>query len=774
MAAASPVEPPSGRVKLKQTHAFVAGGLTTLLADGARRKPLIDAIDDASRVAGTVLYAASRLLLGHVTSTVSTPDAVFHPTGLTSEKSKGHEENIGWNLNRDSDEAPYIVTQGLIEWAMALFYQSTRTHQNVKEDPAWQALNAHAVQNDLVSKLGGKLNNYCLSAVLHSLARSYAVVVNNHIVGRAATQHMKLYLIAKYDFLYLSNKEAEQLAVTIGRSHQFNTYRTQLRKGVPYETLPPHRKARKQLIRGAEVPILEVKLVEWRFIVDMERKLLPATWSQRDMLRSKYRMLSVIQSKTTPQRTFKSFTLLPLCRAGRVFLKMNTEGLGDMFLRAGINFLPNENILSVFDQRKLQKLLRHSTGTGPEFVLAGEFFRSDGIQAQIVCGLTRDPKGKKRAASGDIIDDENDDGEEPGEGADLDPSADEDVESTAMAIPSNIEKLIAVDPGRDFLYTAVRARALSDEERRKKFPDLAPLGDGTHVVWNMVELPAKRQGKHTKEYLRKSAKAYDEECGGRLRREKRTWRVRSSDAYKNALARLSEASLACSDETQLWQRIGVHFECHAPIHRLEGSRDVARDRFDSYIKKHKTLGSIAHDFRIILGTDGILVWGGSRWAVGAKGSAPCRSAMVFKHLKKQDFGNRIFTVAETFTSQKDSITLGMEKMEHPRHPRYISKRSCHHTSWASDSSVISKEYLGKRRVGVLGGGRPYGLYLSQEGLKRTFNRDINGASNMWRCYWEQCHGRPRPLTLQTSKKKNLGDTSGSAATREGQPVPSST
>ena len=45
--------------------------------------------------------------------------------------------------------------------------------------------------------------------------------------------------------------------------------------------------------------------------------------------------------------------------------------------------------LAFFDQKKLQRLLRHphrQSDKTVELQLAGEFFRSDGVQAQFLCG----------------------------------------------------------------------------------------------------------------------------------------------------------------------------------------------------------------------------------------------------------------------------------------------------------------------------------------------------------------------------------------------------
>jgi hypothetical protein len=593
-----------------------------------------------------------------------------------------------------------------------------------------------------------------------------AVVINNHLTVATAA-HTKLYLKAKYAHLYLSNKEATQLAKTIGRSVQWNNKRTELNKGKSYETLPPHRKEKSSVRFGENVTIPEVDPVEWRAIVDAERALLPATWTQVDMLRARFRMLSEIINRSTPEKPFKAFTLLPLCKSGRVFLKMNSVSIKSMMKRAKVS--ADRGVLDIFVQEKLQRLLRHPSRRSDktvELILAGEFFRTDGVQAQFVCG---EPPRKKRDRKGNVKEDADDDDDDVAavdDGVDDVCDDDEDVVSKDAPRPVDFEHLFAVDPGRTNLYTAMKARRVDEAERNEKFPDLAPLGDGTYVAWEKVQLPSKRRGKYNNEYLTKSAKQYDEESGGRLRRQKRTWRVQSAKQYQTALARLSEASLSCVDKTQLASRIKIHFQNHAAIHLVEGSRDVAKDRFDAYIRKQKTLASIGNDFKEVLGDTGICAWGGARWAVGMKGAAPCRSAMVYKFLKRQPFGKRIVTEAETNTSRKNAISLRMKEMVHPYHRRLpvYRKRDCFQTSYAADGvTVIDKVNIGKYRVGVLGGGRPHGLYLETEGMKRTCSRDTNGASNIWRCYWERCHGRPRPETLRS--KFNLGDNSGEGAGR---------
>ena len=793
--APAPVEPPRGRVRLETKHTLVAGGLSTVLASGDARPQIIAALDDASCVAGTVLYAASRLLLLYCTQTLAEGGS-FSPTGLTSSASFGHKDNQKWRgtaSDMPPGEAPVVFTQELVCWAVQMFKADRRAHDKAKANPAYQALERLVKDNNFVADLGGLQDTRNMADALNSLSKSLAVSISNHL-NVATLAHTKLYLRAKYAHLYLSGKEVTQLAKTIGKSVQWNTHRTSLRGGHPYDVLPPHREQKAVTRYGLSVTIPEMEPMEWRALVDAERALLPQTWTQVDMLRGRFRMLRDIQARSlTSERPLRAFNLLPVCRSGRVFLKLNTDGLVDMLHRADVGFVMDKPVkisptpsrsaedtermqkeandaakyanackaLAFFDQRKLQRLLRHPHHRSErtvELQLAGEFFRTDGVQAQFLCGtLKRSKRDREGVAKQEDGDDDGDAAVAQDAGADAE-SDDEDVVSAKTPVPQDIDHLFACDPGRTNLYTVVKARRVDEVERLDKYEDLAPLGDSSSfVLWDKAQLPSKRHGKYNREYLTKSAKRYDEECGGRLRRHKRTWRVKSCEEYRDAVGRLSNASLACVDFQQLLARVKVHLQCHSAIHLVEGSRDVAKDRFDAYIRKQKTLASIAGDFADVLGDTGILAWGGARWAVGAKGAAPCRSAMIYKHLKRQPFGNRIVTEAETNTSCKSAISQQLGKMVHPYHKRYCKDTSCFQTTWALDGTKENVSKTGKFRLGVFGGGRPHGLYLETEGKKRTCSRDINGASNIWRCYWERCHGRERPKTLQSSKKQ--GDAS---------------
>ena len=765
-----PVDAPNGRVKLGEKHTLLAGGLLTVLRDGVR-KPLSDTIGDASRVCGKVLYAASRLLLLYATDTLAWGDKPFHTTGLGSAQSIGHKANMEWHGGAPANgDAPFVFTQELCEWSMSVFYRNRCTQTNTKLDAAFQSLERLAAIHGLVDALGGPVDNSHLGMPLHSLGKTLAVVISNHLTV-ATKAHTKLYLKAKYARLYLTNKEAEQLAVTIGRSVQWNDYRTVKLKGVPYNKLPPHRDAKEIKRYGETITAPEVDLMEWRAIVDAEWDLLPRTWTQSDMLRRRFAMLQTIEAESTPARPMAAFNLLPLCGSGRVFLKLNTAGLADLCKRAKVPITP-KTVLEVFEPRKLERLLRHpfvASEKTRELVMGGEFFRSDGVQAQFYCGV---PKGTKRSASGEaVLEDEN--LAAPESGVLHDPETEEeDIVSVDAPVPDCFEHMYACDPGRTNLYTVVKARMLDEAERLEKYPDLAPLGDGTYVVWEKVALPPERPGKFSARYLSMSRKAFDELRGGRARREERKAWVAGSHGYKEALAALSRAPLSCTDPDELADRIVVHFQNHAVIHALEGSQTMAHARMDAFQGKQRALAKISRDFELALGEKGILAWGGARWAVCAKGGAPCASAMIFKHLQKQRWTrlpggrSRITTEAECNTSCKDSIGLGMDKMVHPRHARFCTTRVCYRTEFLEDGSK-KREKIGKERLGVLGGGRPHGLYLCKEGQKRTCSRDINGASNIWRAYWERCHGRGRPATLCSKRSKHHGDAP--AKVREGQP-----
>ncbi len=220
---------------------------------------------------------------------------------------------------------------------------------------------------------------------------------------------------------------------------------------------------------------------------------------------------------STPARPFKSFNLLPLCRSGRVFLKLNTESIFDLGVKAGVlrpirpaPVPPDSNrsdeetkeleainkkaayeagacqVIALFDKKKLQRLLRHpekSTDKTRELILGGEFLRTDGVQIQFYCGLK---SGTKRARDGSDLTEDDDEGEtaaKPETGVNEDPESDEaDVVSSNSPVPCDFEHLFACDPGKTNLYTVVKARLVSETERITKFPDLEALGDGMYQV----------------------------------------------------------------------------------------------------------------------------------------------------------------------------------------------------------------------------------------------------------------------------------------------------
>jgi hypothetical protein len=105
-------------------------------------------------------------------------------------------------------------------------------------------------------------------------------------------------------------------------------------------------------------------------------------------------MLRAIRTGEDAAAPRAGFSLLPLCRSGRVFLKLNTAGLHDLCLRAGIS-IPKADVLNLFDAKRLDRVLRRPTAASDHTVhlhLAGEFFRTDGMQAQFVCGTKRGEK----------------------------------------------------------------------------------------------------------------------------------------------------------------------------------------------------------------------------------------------------------------------------------------------------------------------------------------------------------------------------------------------
>jgi hypothetical protein len=244
--------------------------------------------------------------------------------------------------------------------------------------------------------------------------------------------------------------------------------------------------------------------------------------------------------------------------------------------------------------------------------------------------------------------------------------------------------------------------------------------------------------------LRMSKADFDERRGTTKRRKQRAAAVARDPAYRAALGVMSRSSLSIVDIDELRARTMFHFQSHSAIHAFEGSRAVARTRFEAYMGKQKIFGHINSEFKSLLGDKGVCAWGGARWAHAAKGRAPCPAAAVYRSLSAQPWARGRFPrEAECNTSCKCSNCLGMAKMEHPRHLRVYETR------WLrADGRWV------KTKVGLLGGGRVYGLYqCTAGGCYRTWSRDRNAPANIGRCYSERSHGRGRPVTLRPNYHK---------------------
>jgi hypothetical protein len=381
-----------------------------------------------------------------------------------------------------------------------------------------------------------------------------------------------------------------------------------------------------------------------------------------------------------------------------------------------------DNVLSIFDAKRLNRLLRHPTTRSEETLeleLAGEFFRTDGVQAQFVCGIKR---GAKRKVDGSTAAEE--DAADPASGT---AAADEEDISDIGLVPNDVGDLFACDPGKVNLFNVSRARKVAAAAAA---PGAVPLGDGQYVEWDEV--------------YRMSKAEFDQRRGTTKRRKQRVKAIKANPTYRAALAVVAGASLSCTDVDELRGRLVLHFRSHAAIHAFEGSREVARSRFQAYMDKQTTFAGIASEFKSLLGEKGVCAWGGARWAHAAKGSAPCPAAAVYRHLADQPWARRRFPrEAETNTSCKCSNCLSLDKMVHPHHQRVYQSR------W-----VWTEGRRTKTKVGLLGGGRVYGLYqCTTGGCYKTWSRDRNAPANIGRCYWERAHGRERPKALQPKSNK---------------------
>ena len=698
------VEVPQGRVRLAETHTFVAGGLSTLLTE----RRLLPVVDNAARACGSFLFAASRLLLLYAVTTLSKGES-FPVTGLAN-------ENRAWAAAQTGRAPPVVFTQELCDWALCAFKRGAKTTAR-EVHPAFVGLKALA--GPLVAELG-LLDGANLGRALQSLAKSLSVVIDNHLTV-ACAGHTAMYLRAKYAGMRLSKKEANQLAKAVGRSVQWNAVRASKQPGGrAYTKLPPDREAKVWRRLDGDVHVPAVSSHEWQTLVDSERMLLPLTWDQRDMLVRRYEMLRTIRASENLAFPAAGFNLLPLCRCGRVFLKLDKDSLSELCGRAGV-VVAKDDILRIFDSKKLNKLLRRP-GTRSdetrELHLAGEFFRTDGVQAQFVCGVKR---GTKRNATGGEVE-VGGDSADPANGAGA--AEEEDDICDEGLVPDCVENLFACDPGKVNLFNVARAREVAADERP---PGMQPLGDGKYVLWDEV--------------YRMSKSEFDERRGTTRRRKRRAIAVAADPAYRAALGVVTRNSLSCVDPAVLSARMALHFRCHEAIHAFEGSRGVARTRFEAYMGKQRIFGHIASKFKRLLGEDGVCAWGGARWAHAAKGSSPCPSGAVYRHLAGQPWARGRFPrEAETNTSCKCSNCLSPAKMVHPHHERVYQNI----WTWVDGRRE-------KNKVGLLGGGRVYGLYqCTAGGCYKTWSRDRNAPANIGRCYWERSHGRARPGTLQSA------------------------
>jgi hypothetical protein len=619
-----------------------------------------------------------------------------------------------------------IFTQELLSHTIAVFKSNAGYSASRDSSPAYQLLVELANKKfDGVSMLEafGKHDCSGLGACLHSWAKIVPSTLNNHLIY-AREAHTTLYLKAKYSHLYLRAEEARQLARTIGWSVQWNANRTAKMGGVEYNKLPRLRpEVQLKTIRGEAVFVPAMTADEWREIVDAERELLPPTWSQLDMLKGRLRMLQEIQNYSTPERTFKAFTILPTFSAGRTFLKLNTAGLHELVsARAGVS-LSKANILDVFVPDRLDRLMRHprwfpSDATQP-LMLGGEFFRTDGVQAQFYCGLG-ETRGTKRAYGGDEIEPDEEDHAAPDEGWDA-PELDDPDPKERIPLVERPSLLFSDDPGTSNIINIGKVDESADDD-----PVNRTTGDGLNV---QVKLG-----------YRLSARRWAEMRGfHRARRRRKKWT--STASYQAAMVTFSQNSAAESEVQRLGQHLVAQLGAWRNVNAVEGSRHVARLRFDQFMRRQKAMSQVKTEVFGVLGKDGVLALGSANWK--HRGRTTAASQMIHKALRADprarmaDGKRRIFLEPETNSSCKCSRCLGPLKMQHPKHA------SVYGSSW-----VLVNGFEKKVRKLIDGGARPHGLYqCTQPGCYRTWERDRNAITNIWRTAWERMHGRPRPATL---------------------------
>ena len=135
--------------------------------------------------------------------------------------------------------------------------------------------------------------------------------------------------------------------------------------------------------------------------------------------------------------------------------------------------------------------------------------------------------------------------------------------------------------------------------------------------------------------MRMSKAEFDERRGVIKRRKQRVAAVARDPSYRTAMGVMSRHPLSIVNIGELRDRTVLHFRAHRAVHALEGSREVARSRFEAYMGKQRIFTSITSKFKSLLGDKGVCAWGGARWAHAAKGRAACPAAAVYRTLAAQ-------------------------------------------------------------------------------------------------------------------------------------------
>ena len=225
---------------------------------------------------------------------------------------------------------------------------------------------------------------------------------------------------------------------------------------------------------------------------------------------------------------------------------------------------------------------------------------------------------------------------------------------------------------------------------------------------------------------RLTAAEYFERRGSRKAKRSSEQAVQRSEAYRNGMHAFSQNSLRVASLGDLERRTREQSSAWLSVHEVAGSRAVARRRFDAVMRTGRTNAEVA---RKVLGSCkankpvSAVAWGGARWAHNARGSAPCPAGALYRMLLRESLRRKVLLVREreTNTSKRCCACLGTEDMLHPSH-----------LTGSGDAMPI------------------YGLYQCiSTGCHRTHDRDVNGASNIWRAYYERSRGRPRPPALMS-------------------------